>query len=89
LKTIPPNAERHWGKMDLQQMIEHMTDSVSWATGKCTFNLMTPEENVPKMQAFLINEKPFKENTPNNLIPETPQPVRNTTLNEAIEKLQS
>lgn len=88
LKTIPSNAERRWGKMNVQQMIEHMTDSVSWATGKSSFDLVTPEENVPKMQAFLMSEKPFKENTPNNLISETPQPVRNATLEEAIDELQ-
>lgn len=89
LKTIPSNAERRWGKMNLQQMIEHMTDSVSWATGKCIFNLVTLEENVPKMQAFLISEKPFKENTPNNLISETPPVIRNSSVNDSIEELQN
>ena len=88
LKTIPADAERHWGKMNVQQMIEHMTDSVSWANGKHGFDLVTPEENVSKMQAFLMSEKPFKENTPNNLISETPFPVRNQTMDDAIQELQ-
>jgi hypothetical protein len=89
LKTIPADAERRWGKMNVQQMIEHMSDSVRMANGKFVNPLVTPEENVPKMQAFLMSEKPFRENTPNNLLSETPLPPRNTTMNETIEELQN
>ena len=89
LSQLDADAPRKWGKMNVQQMIEHFTDSMRNASGKLLLKTLTPEENIPKMQAFLESEKPFKENTPNPHMPETPEPLKHATKQEAINALQS
>lgn len=86
IKSIPINAKPLWGKMNVQQMVEHMSYSLRQANGKDLYECVTPEDAVPRMQAFLMSEKQFRENTPNQLLPDTPaSPVHNTmqaSLNE-------
>lgn len=88
LKQLHPNAERRWGKMNVQQMIEHMADSVRIANGRDPHELVSPEEHVPKMQAFLASDKPFKENTPNRLLPDEPAAMRKKDVAASINELQ-
>lgn len=89
LAELKPDAARLWGKMNVQQMIEHMADYVRIASGRTPMETVTPEEHLPKMQAFLQSEKPFRENTPNALMPETPPEPRHPATTEAIEELQN
>ncbi len=89
LAKLDDNAPRKWGKMTVQQMIEHFSDSMRNASGRLHLAQMTPEENIAKMQAFLESEKPFKENTPNPHMPDTPEPVKHATKQEAIDHLQN
>jgi hypothetical protein len=90
LQQIPSDRPPAWGKMSLQQMIEHFTDAVRTASGKlATKKVFTKEEDVPKMQAFLKSDKPFRENTPNPLMPEVPAPVRNASIATAMSELQA
>ena len=35
-----------------------------------------------------MTEKPFRENTPNKLLPDEPSPPKNANMNEAIAELQ-
>ncbi len=88
LSQIDPATSPAWGKMNLQQMIEHMTDSFREANGKTPRTCINPPETVAKMQAFVMSDKPFRENTPNSLMPETPLPERNEGLADAIMELQ-
>ena len=89
LKQIPTDRQPQWGKMTLQQMIEHFSDSVRIASGKTTVtDIVTPEEQLEKMRMFLMSDKPFRENTPNPLMPEVPAPVRNVSAGDAINELQ-
>ncbi|RYY96715.1 MAG: DUF1569 domain-containing protein [Chitinophagaceae bacterium] len=89
LRQIPSDTLPHWGKMTLQQMTEHFSDYVRMAAGKTVpKELLTPAEQLPKMQAFLESDKPFRENTPNPLMPEVPAPVRNRSIQEAFAELQ-
>ena len=89
LAQLDADPPRKWGKMNAQQMIEHMTDSVRISSGKLAQETRTAEENIPKMQAFLESEKPFKENTPNVNMPDTPPPAKHATQQEAINELQN
>jgi hypothetical protein len=90
LKQIPAEVHPHWGKMTVQQMVEHFTDSVRIASGKVARNdLITPEDQLNKMQQFIMSDKPFKENTKNVLMPEIPAPVRNKTIKDAIAELEN
>ncbi len=52
LKQLDTATKGLWGKMNAQQMIEHMSDSVREANGKTLRTLVTPEENLPSMKEF-------------------------------------
>ena len=41
------------------------------------------------MRDFVMSDKPFRENTPNPLMPEVPAPVRNPSVEEAIKELKN
>ena len=89
LQNIPTDAKAAWGKMTLQQMVEHFADSVRIASGKVMHkDILTPMESLDKMRAFLESEKPFRENTKNLLMPEVPAPVRNPTKDDAVKELK-
>ncbi len=76
LKQISTETKPTWGKMTMQQMVEHFTDSVRIASGKTIFaDVVTPPEHLQKVRDFILSEKPFRENTINSLLPETPAPV--------------
>ena len=89
LQQIPTETKPVWGKMTLQQMIEHFAESVRIASGKIMHaDIITPPEHLDKIRAFLESEKPFKENTVNALMPEVPAPVRNPSKNDALKELK-
>ena len=64
LLQIPSDLPPVWGKMTLQQMIEHFSDTMRIASGKTVFtDIITPAEQLDKMRDFIMSEKPFRENT--------------------------
>jgi hypothetical protein len=89
LKQIPSDTPPQWGKMTLQQMVEHFADSVRIASGKSGHtDFVFPPERLQKAREFMLSDKPFPENTPNPLLSEVPAPVKNTSSEEAIAELQ-
>ncbi len=88
LEALHEDAPRKWGKMDVRQMIEHMSDYVRIANGKTILATVTPEDKISKAQGFLMSEKPFPENTPNSLMSDTPPPYRLPTKAAALQELQ-
>jgi hypothetical protein len=90
LENIPADRVPAWGKMNPQQMVEHLSrDAFRVASGKVTFPLMTPEEHIPKMQEFLRSDKQFKENTVNKLLATEPVPVVHQNMSEALTELRA
>lgn len=89
LRSIPTDTAPAWGKLSLQGMIEHMSDSFRNANGKELHDLMTEPAHVEKMQAFLRSDTPFKENTVNRKMGETPAPLRWDHVDDAIGELQA
>ncbi|HJS54553.1 MAG TPA: hypothetical protein VJ765_08425, partial [Chitinophagaceae bacterium] len=87
LQKLRPDTIPLWGKMNVQQMIEHFTDSMMVASGKISLPIMTPADKLPKFQEFLTSEKPFKENTKNPVLAEEPPPLKKHTKEAAIGKL--
>ena len=88
LRTIPENQTPSWGKMNVHQMIEHMSYSLRQANGKDEYSLTIDEKFVPKAQAFLESEKNFRENTPNQLLPDTPEAPKHETIEESLDELK-
>ena len=88
LAQLDPNAKPLWGKMNVQQMIEHVADYIRISNGRNPHEIVTAEEHMPKMVAFLESEKHMRENTPNPLLPDEPPAVKHTTVSEAITDVQ-
>lgn len=88
LKKIAPETKGNWGVMSPQQMVEHFGDSLANAYGKLVLPYVTTPERKEALHNFLMSDIPFKENTKNPIISETPHAPRFSGLEEAIEKLQ-
>ncbi|HEX2534143.1 MAG TPA: DinB family protein [Chitinophagaceae bacterium] len=90
LRSIPLATPPRFGKMTLQQMTEHFTDSVRVASGRLANNkVVTPEDQLPRMLAFLMSDKPFPQGIANPLLSEVPAPVRNKDFNAALDELDA
>lgn len=78
-----------WGKMNAQQMIEHVAAVYIISTGKIKAELTTPAEHLPKYMEFLYSDKQFRENTkaPETMLGEQAPPLRYATMDEAKQKL--
>ncbi|HEY6504417.1 MAG TPA: hypothetical protein VIZ28_10625 [Chitinophagaceae bacterium] len=90
LQQLDPSTPPLWGKMNVQQMIEHYAgDAVRNANGRLRIDkIITPPEKLGPMRDFMMSEKPFKENTKNPLMAEEPVPLRFHTVQAAIGALQ-
>ncbi len=88
-KSLSAAAVGKWGKMNGQQMVEHVTAVFIVSTGKIKTDLVTAVEQLPNFKLFLLSEKPFRENTkaPVNIIGEEPSPTRYANMEAALEKL--
>jgi Protein of unknown function (DUF1569) len=88
-RTLRADTVGKWGKMNGQQMVEHVAAFFYVSTGKIKFDLVTPTEHLPKYKEFLLSDKEFRENTkaPGSVIGDEPLPLRYATMEEALEKL--
>ena len=90
LQQLPADTPSRWGKMNVQQMIEHLAgDAFRTASGRLVFEkILTAPEQLARMRAFMMSEKPFKENTANPLLGVDPIPLRYKTVQGALGALQ-
>jgi oxepin-CoA hydrolase/3-oxo-5,6-dehydrosuberyl-CoA semialdehyde dehydrogenase len=91
LKDLPADAMGKWGKMNGQQMVEHVAAFFYVSTEKIKFELVTPAEHLPKYKEFLLSDKEFRENTkaPTSVIGEEALPLRYGSMKEALENLEA
>ena len=79
-----------WGKMDGQQMVEHMRDVLKLANGKIVLPLMnTDPDKLAKARDFMMSNEHFKENTRVPVMPEDPRAHKYASLDEAIAKTET
>jgi hypothetical protein len=88
LEKLDPAAKGSWGVMNGQQMVEHMAESISFATGRNNQKLHTPAEHVKKFKEFAMSDKEFKPNTKNALMSEVPIPATKTSMTDAIAEVK-
>ncbi len=89
IKQLDPNAQRKWGKMNVHQMIEHMIDAFRMANGHDIYKeVLTPEDKLERAQAFIMSDIPFKENTKNMLMAETPAEIKHPDIADSIAALE-
>lgn len=88
-KKLSGDAAGKWGKMNGQQVVEHVAAVFMGSAEKIKFELTTPREHLPKYLEFLYSDKQFREYTkaPEQLIGEEPHPLRYRNMEEALEKL--
>ncbi|MDB5200017.1 MAG: hypothetical protein JWO92_1980 [Chitinophagaceae bacterium] len=87
LSKLKGDEKGKWGKMNAQQMLEHVSGFFKVSTGKIHFPLTTPLEHLPKYKEFLMSEKEFRENTKAPVLPEEPLPLQYATMQEAKDDL--
>lgn len=89
VQQLDPVAPPRWGKMSVQQMIEHYTiDGVSNASGRLKFErIITSPERLTSYREFMMSDRPFKENTRNPLLNDEPAPLKFNTVQAAIGAL--
>lgn len=90
IRSADPATTPKWGKMNFQQMVEHVSAFFKVSTHKLKFDLVSPPEHMPKLKEFLMSDKQFRENTkaPTSIIGEEPFPVHYTSSEEAVAKLE-
>ena len=90
MQQLDPATPPRWGKMNVQQMIEHYTvDAVRCANGRLRLDtIVTSPERLDAYREFMMSEKPFKENTRNPLLPGNPRTQHYNTVQAAIGALQ-
>ncbi len=88
-RSLPQPAKANWGKMNFNQMLEHLIDSCKNASGDIVHDsIHSPEERIPAMQSFLMTDKLFKPDTKNSMMGDKPIPVNNEDANALLNELQ-
>lgn len=88
LSAIDPAKKPIFGKMNVHQMIEHMDYSFQQAAGLHDVKALYNEEITSKSYRFMMSELPFKDNTPNQLLPDEPANPTYSTIEESIDALK-
>lgn len=90
LQKLKGDEKGKWGKMNAQQMVEHLSSFFKVSTEKLHFDLTTPTEHLPRYREFLMSDKEFKENTkaPASVLPEEPLPLQYSTMQESMDDLE-
>jgi len=88
VKKIDPSVSSRWGKMNAQQMVEHVAVFFKVSTNKLQFPLTTPAEHLPKYKEFLMSEKEFRENTRAPVLPDEPLPLQYSNMTDAFAELE-
>src|SRR5205085_210032 len=89
MQQLDPATPPRWGKMTVQQMVEHYTGAVRNASGRLKFDqIMTAPERLHSLREFMMSDRPFKENTKNPLLGEEPLALRFNTVQAAIGALK-
>src|SRR5438045_8267144 len=87
LQKLKGNEKGKWGKMNAQQMVEHLSNFFKVSTEKIHFDLTTPSEHLPRYKEFLMSDKEFRENTKAPVLPEEPLPLQFLNMQQAMDDL--
>lgn len=89
LRSIDPNTKPLFGKMNPQQMVEHMAEYIRMGYGNPRIAERSySDEIIDKMNAFLRTEKPLRPNTGNPLMEETPPPAKLKDYEASLQEVQ-
>ncbi len=89
LGNLNEDAKPLWGKMTPQHMVEHLILAVQMGNGKLKFECFNPPEKIPSLKRFLMSSRPMPKLFVNPLIGEDFRPLKYSSLEEAVEKLEN
>ncbi len=89
ISSLSPDAKGKWGKMNAQQMVEHMSYSFRLASGRHVEKSFLTPEQTQKGYSFVMTDKSFRENTQNPLLSPEPDTIKNSSMSAAIEGLKA
>lgn len=85
LEKIEPHTQPIWGTMNVQEMVEHLTDVLLAAQEKIKVGLVIPEDKIDEYQKLMLSDHPIPKGT------KAPYPkaieLRNEDLEIAIDEL--
>lgn len=88
LAQIPADSPALFGKMNVHQMIEHMGYAFKQASGSVPLEAIGDADTTEKMYRFMMSDKPFRDNTPNPYLPDTPAAPIANSIAESLVALQ-
>ncbi len=87
--ALEPDEKGIWGKMNAQQMVEHLADAFRNYPNLDHQKMKTPEGLLPKYREFMMSEKPFRPNTVNQAMEPEPPAPRFSTMEDALDDLNN
>ena len=90
LRTIDPSAEPLFGKMNPQQMAEHMAEYIRMGYGNpvITEVFYKEDESLERLRQFIMSDKPFRDNTPNPMMDSIPKPAALSGYEAAVADVE-
>ncbi len=64
LQELKADTEPKWGRMTLEQMLDHLRIGVVLSIENTEDEITTPPERLPLYKDYLMSDKPFKEGLP-------------------------
>mgnify|MGYP001183034678 CR=1 FL=1 len=60
LKALKPKSKRQFGEMSVIEMLDHLRKAFLLSYNETQAEISSPEEQLPKLQAFLASDKPIR-----------------------------
>lgn len=87
LEKLTADTKPKWGKMSAQHMLEHVGNTLVIVNSKKELPTVTPEDKLPAYRQFLMSDKPFAHDIPNQFVGENPPALRFENLETAKIKV--
>ena len=84
LNSLTPSQKPLWGKMNAQEMVEHLSDMLMMSRGTGNFTIDVDAETIARRQQFLLSDKEMAKNI---AVPFTKELIelRNNELELAVD----
>jgi hypothetical protein len=69
-----------WGKMNAQQMVEHLIDFLEMSNGRIEAELITPFKKIESVKKSLLSNRPLAEIIELDLFPHEPKPFKTNNM---------
>jgi oxepin-CoA hydrolase/3-oxo-5,6-dehydrosuberyl-CoA semialdehyde dehydrogenase len=89
LAELKADTRPQWGRMNAQQMVEHLLWSVRGSTGAMVFPVKTPEQLLERAKRFLYHDRQTPQDFMNPLLTEGLPPLEYPDLPSAVAALSA